>query len=282
MSSYGIGDCADGRRPGRLRRLSVAVTLPRSALLAFLTAAVALVALPAGADATEGLTVSPSSVHAGAHPTLDVNLQFAPEANDSARTAVVALAPGMLLNLGARPACLTGAIDPTPTCEIGTSSARLRVVGTPARFSGKLYLIPPPGTGDIAGLLIDASPVYQPIGIALRREPTVGLNLDFQVGNNPSAAALNYDLHVNETFNDRPLVSVPTSCGSAISTLNVTYYRATPPTTASSSFTPTACGSLPYAPRCRCGRPRIRATPASRSRPPSTKTSVRPSAARLR
>src|SRR5579884_2138423 len=84
---------------------------------------------PPGADATGGLTVSPSSVHAGAHPTLDVNLQFAPEANDSARTAVVALARGRLLNFGARPACLTGAIDPTPTCEIGTSSARLRLVG---------------------------------------------------------------------------------------------------------------------------------------------------------
>ncbi len=218
-------------------------------VIGLVSAAIALAALPAAASAAEGLTVAPSDLRAGSHPSLNLDLQFEPGANDSAKTAVVALAPGLWANLAAKPSCLAAEPRFTPACEIGSASVSLRVVGNPIDIAGGLYLVPPPAAGDIAGLGIVAGPVGQVIGVAVRTTPSVGLDLRFAIGNNPSAAALAYRLHFNAMVDGRPVIRLPTRCAPATNTMAVTYYRATPPATTSSSFTPTGCDSLPFAPK---------------------------------
>lgn len=217
-------------------------------VIGLVSAAIAFAALPAAASAAGGVTVAPSDLQAGGHPSLDLNLQFQPGADDSVKRAVVALAPGLWVNLAAKASCFTGEPQLTPACEIGSASARLRVVGNPVSFAGGLYLVPPPA-GDVAGLRMAAGPVGQLIGVVVRTTPSVGLDLRFEVGNNPSAAALAYRLQFNAVFDDHAIIRLPTRCAPATSTMTVTYYGATPPATTSSSFTPTGCGVLPFAPK---------------------------------
>jgi hypothetical protein len=218
---------------------------PRRALVGLVVAAAALAALPASALAAgETFAVTPSNTQAGGLTNVSTTLTFAP--GDTPKTVVTALAPGMLGNLNANPVCLIGSQQLTAACQIGT--ATISTDATPD-ITGNLYLVPPQGT-DASGIEFvppaGSGLSNQYIGVSLNPS-TGGLNLTTTFGQvtgvNVTKFAANFT-----TLNGQEFTRLPSSCGAATSTANVTYYGPTPAGSASGSFTPTGCATLPYAP----------------------------------
>lgn len=212
---------------------------PRRAVLGLIAAVATLVALPATALAAgETLTVAPASSQAGAGTNVSATLGFA--AGQTPQTVVTSLAPGMLGNLNANPSCLAGAPQITPACQIGTAT----VDTTAGNLPGNLYLVPPQGT-DAAG--IELVPADQYIGVALNPNIPGGLNLTTTFANTSPAEVTSFVANFT-TLNGQEFTRLPSSCGPATSSFTTTYYGTAAAGSASGSFTPTGCGSLPYAP----------------------------------
>jgi hypothetical protein len=221
---------------------------PRRALIGLVVAAAALAALPASALAAgETLTVAPASTQAGGLTNVTTTLTFA--TGDTPKTVVTSLAPGMLGNLNANPACLVGSAQLTSACQIGTETTHVDAPPPNGTDSpGTLYLVPPQGT-DAAGIeVVPAAPgsTNQYIGVTLNPS-TGGLNLTTTfpqiTGVNITSFTANFT-----TLNGQEFTRLPSSCSAATTTASVTYYGATAASTASGAFTPTGCASLPYAP----------------------------------
>ncbi|HET6869402.1 MAG TPA: hypothetical protein VFH80_26060 [Solirubrobacteraceae bacterium] len=222
---------------------------PRRALVGLVVAAAALVALPASALAAgETLAVTPANTQAGGLTDVSTTLTFA--TGDTPKTVVTSLAPGLLGNLNANPACLLGTQQQlTPACQIGTAS--VSTTASPTAFTGKLYLVPAAaGSADASGVefVPDSPPLTnQYIGVTLNPNAPGGLNLTTTFPNPTPAAIKSFTANFT-TLNGQEFTRLPSSCSTATSTFNTTYYGATPASSASGSFTPTGCASLAYAP----------------------------------
>jgi len=219
---------------------------PRRALLGLVAATAALAALPATALAAgETLTVTPASTQAGAGTNVTATLTFA--SGDTPQTVVTSLAPGMLGNLNANPACLVAA-QLTPTCQIGTVAIGTNAPAPPANsVPGTMYLVPPQGT-DAAGVdvVTPLSPTPQYVGVSLNPNVPGALNLTTTFPQ-PTARITSFTANFT-TLNGQEFTRLPSSCGAAVSSFTATYYGGTAPGSATGAFTPTGCSSLPYAP----------------------------------
>jgi hypothetical protein len=218
---------------------------PRRALLGLVVAAAALAALPASALAAgETLTVTPANTQAGGLTDVTTVLSFA--TGDTPKTVVTSLAPGMLGNLNANPVCLIGSAQLTSACQIGT--ATISTNATPD-ITGNLYLVPPQGT-DASGIEFvppaGSGLSNQYIGVALDPS-TGGLKLTTTFGQVTGVNVTKFTANFT-TLNGQEFTRLPSSCGAATSTADVTYYGATAASTASGAFTPTGCTNLAYAP----------------------------------
>lgn len=212
------------------------------ALLVLLAVLALIVAVPAAASASimPALTLSPSSVSAGATQALAFNLSFSHSSGDYATSLSLTLPPGLLLDLGLNGgACLNSATSATG-CELGT------VTATPAPVLPlSLWLVKGPSASDVAGAVIENS-LGTPTGtadITLRTTPTVGLNVSFPTGSLPaSLTALDLNL---------ASVRAPTSCPATPATVGVsaTSSEVSTPQTSSTSLPVSGCGSLAYAPQ---------------------------------
>jgi hypothetical protein len=215
----------------------------RRALVGLATAA-AVLTLPASALAAgEALTVSPANLQAGGSTNVTAALTFA--SGDTPKTVVTSLAPGMLGNLNANAACL-GAQQLTAACQIGTASVQTNVAGS---VTGNLYLVPGQGT-DAAGIeFVPPAPplTNQYIGVSANPNAPGGLNLTTTFPNVTGVQITGFTANFT-TLNAQAFTRLPSSCSAATSTFSATYYGATPAGSASGSFTPTGCASLPYAP----------------------------------
>jgi hypothetical protein len=218
---------------------------PRRALVGLVVAAAALAALPASALAAgETLTVTPASTQAGGLTNVTAAYTFA--AGDTPKTLVTSLAPGMLGNLNANPGCLLTQ-QLTTACQIGTAT----VATNGGNVSGTLYLAPAaPSSGDAAGIdlvTVTAPTTPQYIGVSLNPNSPGSLNLTTTFPNPAPAQITGFTANFT-TLNGQEFTRLPSSCGPATSTANVTYYNGTAAGTPSGSFTPTGCASLAYAP----------------------------------
>lgn len=219
----------------------------RRALVGLAVAAAAVAALPASALAAgESVTVTPASTQAGGLTNVTSALKFAP--GDTPKTVVTSLAPGMLGNLNANPGCLLTQ-QLTASCQIGTASVSTTASATP--FTGNLYLVPAaPNSGDASGIeFVPSGPplTNQYIGVSLNPNAPGSLNLTTTFPNPTPAQVTGFTANFT-TLAGKEFTRLPSSCSAATSSMSVNYYGATPAGTASSSFTPTGCGSLPYAP----------------------------------
>jgi len=217
-----------------LATAAAVLILPASALAGILPAS----ALAAG----ETMTVTPASTQAGAGTSVTATLGFA--AGDTPKTVVTSLAPGMLGNLNANLSCLASQ-QLTAACQIGTATAH----STVGDVAGTLYLVPAQGT-DAAGIeFVPPGPPLsnQYIGVSLNPNAPGGLNLTTTFTNIPGVQITGFTTNFT-TLNGQPFTRLPSSCSAATSSFTATYYGATPTGSASGSFTPTGCASLPYAP----------------------------------
>lgn len=274
--------------------------LRKRALLGLATVSAALALLPASALAAgETLTVAPVNVvtpgtsgtgtpslptttpddTAGSSPSILTTMNFDPSEGTSGgettpQTVVADLAPGLLSNLNANPACLAAdpASDPQQIsgCDIGQVWINTFLNGNPSSkltASGDLYLEPPaPGSGDVAGIDVNITwPTPQDDYLGVAFNPSSPGSLALTSANLPTTAALAPGVNVtvaitsittlfNDTVDGHSFNRLPTSCNVATSSMHVTYYPPTGSTTAGTGsatdqFTPTGCSSLPYSPK---------------------------------
>jgi hypothetical protein len=218
---------------------------PRRALVGLVVAAAAIAALPASALAAgETLAVTPANTQAGGLTDLTAALTFA--SGDTPKTVVTSLAPGTLGNLNANASCLL-AQQLTSACQIGTATVSTNA--TPD-ITGNLYLVPAQGS-DASGIEFvppAASGLSnQYIGVALNPNEPAGLNLTTTFGQVAGVNITKFTANFT-SLGGQEFTRLPSSCSAATNTASVTYYGATAAGTASGSFTPTGCASLPYAP----------------------------------
>lgn len=241
----------------------------RDRLVVVVLAALVL-ALPAAARAAirvDSLTVTPATTAAGANADVQINEQFSygGSNSDSILNSTLHLPAGLLGNPQASPRC------PEASFEADSCSANTRVGSTVvgAKLGG---LLPSTSNGDIYNLVPDAThPAV--LGIVVRPLPPIGQKIflkspislrtsgDFGIEspvdaqpNSSSGVPIQITSTTITLFGTRPwlltpFMSNPTSCKAATSSLDASSHDApTTISTASSTFTPTDCDKLPFAP----------------------------------
>jgi hypothetical protein len=206
-------------------------------------------------------SVTPSTTNAGASPDVTVDAKLSTTDQDSPRDVTISLAPGLLANPSAAAVCNAQAFagDQCPaSSKIGDGT----IVGTAPDYNTTvtltvgIYLIAPQGSevarvGAIAELYdYPVAEISSPI--QLRTQPDVGINLALTGLPNSVEGT---KVVVNEltmklygTVAGRPFTRNPTSCTPAQTQIAIASYGADS-TGATSSFTPTHCERLAYAPR---------------------------------
>jgi hypothetical protein len=238
--------------------------------------AAAVLAAPGTASAAFDVTafaLTPSTTAAGAHADVTIATSFTPynmaDPPPQPRNVVFHLPPGVAGDPFATPRCGEAAYraDACPAAaKIGTVEARATPVpalGLPLptqTSTGDLYNLVPAGTEParlgavirpLAGL---TGKLFVPTTI--RARATDG-GLDSIVTDLPTELGgirlyterMAFTLHGRPGGGSRPFMRNPTACKPATTTVEATSYG-DPPARASktSTFTPTACGALPFAP----------------------------------
>src|SRR4051812_27764854 len=238
--------------------------------LAALVAALAL-AIPASASAAVTISsfkVTPSTTAAGAHPDLTIDTAFALDpTSDDVKSVGVLLPQGLVGDPNAADRCSASAFaaDTCPaSTKVGTTTAdvtaTILLVEAPQTVTGDVYNLTPQG-GEAARLGVVLRPsfpgaqkVFLQSGVVVGPQTNYGLQTVFDGLPRDSGG-------IETRVNSMKLVLAgkaahgtfiqnPTSCREAKSTATVTSYdQASSPKSATSSFTPTACDKLPFAPR---------------------------------
>lgn len=225
-------------------------------------------AVPAQATISiSSFSLTPSTTQAGgtttaAGPNLNIAASFSTTNGDSPDNLLLSLAPGVLANPSVVPFCSVAnfqADNCASSSQIGTGT----VTGTAPSFGTTLnlpataYLIQPAGS-EIAdvGLIVTFFdyPVATQVGpVNVRNSPTVGINIPLNgLPNTIEGVPVQLsgiNLTLSGAANGQTFTRNPTSCSPAATSITVNSYGA--PSTnqsASSSFTPTGCSTLPYAP----------------------------------
>jgi hypothetical protein len=230
------------------------------AALATLSATVGTAPAAASVGITS-FTLSPSSAQAGAAPNLSTAVTLSPSTGDDPQSITVALAPGLLANPTVPATCTQSQLQANQCpsgSQIGTGtvSAKETLLGLSFNAPAKVYMVTPQSGQAGAVGMVASTPLGTVVTqgpVTVRTAPTVGANLTFQ--NLPrqvggiNIAVTGVQMTMSGTIGGRPFTRNPTSCALATSTLSVSPYSApATSTSASSSFTPSGCASLPYAP----------------------------------
>jgi hypothetical protein len=230
--------------------------MPARPLLARVVALAAALAACAAAPAAARADISvdrfslvPADARAGVSTRIDLHAEFS--TGDALHDLAVHLAPGIVGNPRSVPRCpqrqFRDATCPRET-RVGTStvSTTLPLAGTAS--GGVFNLEPSPGEPARLGVAV-APPA--PVGatklivrVALR--PDGGI--DTVIGDIPASAGAvrSVDLSLGGQYAP-PFITLPTSCAPATTTIEATAAGGTRGT-ASSSFTPSQCERLPFAP----------------------------------
>jgi hypothetical protein len=228
----------------------------RTTVRVLLAAAIG-VAIPAAAASTasaslsiSSFSVTPSTTQAGGSldrpgPDLAIAASFSSRGGDSPRDATVSLAPGLLANPSQVTPC------PTASFEDGACPDSSRI------GAGTITATEPQGSEAARiGLIVtffDFPVATQSAPVTIRTTPDVGLDIPLSgLPNEIDGVHITIDaLHLTifGAANGAPFTRNPTSCAPATSTLTAdSYGDPSTNTSEQSSFTPSGCGSLPYAP----------------------------------
>jgi hypothetical protein len=206
-------------------------------------------------------SLTPSTTQAGAHPDLVQDIRFGAIGSDDPRDVKVSLAAGLVANPTAAATCTETALqaDACPAAsQVGSGTVTASLlnlinVDVPAR----LYLVAPrAGEAGRIGMIADslAGKAVVQGTVALRTTPDTGLDISFvdlprQI-NGTDVAISAIRLTFNGSVNGSAFTRNPTSCAPATTSVSVTSYDDPATTqTATSSFTPTGCATLAYAPK---------------------------------
>jgi hypothetical protein len=224
--------------------------------------------MPSGALASihvDSLTVTPTSKAAGAHPDVTIAEQFSySDGSDSVLNSTLHMPAGLLGNPQASTKCAEAAFE-ADTCpsntRVGSTVVGARIGGLlPTNSNGDIYnLVPDASHPAVLGIVVRPSAggkIFLKSPISLRTNGDFGI--ESPVLNQPDSVS-GLPLQITSTsitlFGSRPwlrtpFMSNPTSCKPATSSLDATSHEApNTKSTASSTFTPTSCATLPFAPK---------------------------------
>jgi hypothetical protein len=189
-----------------------------------LAAALVLVAAaPAHAD----FTVEPSTTKAGEHARIDIHADFA----STPKRVALHFPPGLVGNPNAADKCAVATFE-AGLCPIGS---RVGTATANGLISGPVYnLVPNAGEPARLGISILLGLVKNQASISLR--PDGGLDSTIAQLDAGPVGLSSLDLSLDEEF-----MTLPTSCIPATTTIEADR-------TASATFTPTDCASVPFAP----------------------------------
>src|SRR4051794_10310796 len=237
--------------------------------LVALVAALAL-AIPASASAAVTITnfkVTPSTTAAGAHPDLTIDTSFGLDpTSDDVKSVGVVLPQGLVGDPNAADRCSAAAFaaDTCPaSSRVGTTTASVTatvVVELPQTVTGDVYNLAPQG-GEAARLgvvlrpsLPGAAKVFLQSPVTVGPQTAYGLQTVFdglpRDSNGIETRVNSMQLVLAGKAAHGSFIQNPTSCREARTTATVTSYdEPNAQKTATSSFTPTDCDKLPFAPR---------------------------------
>jgi hypothetical protein len=229
--------------------------------LAALTAVAAVA--PAAAHASVAVTkfsLTPSVTQAGASPNITVSTSLATSSGDDPKTVTMNLAAGLLANPVVPATCTQSQLS-SNSCpaasQIGSGTVTATILGLSQNNNASLYLVAP-NQGEAGRIGMVASTALGNVvaqgPITIRSTPDVGANVTFDnlpksVGG-VSVTVTGMSLTLNGTVNSQAFTRNPTSCAAATTTVTVVPYSNTATSTsASSSFTPSGCSLLAFAPK---------------------------------
>jgi len=218
----------------------------------------------ARADVTvTGFSVTPSTTAAGAHPDVTVHEAFSySSGSDSVKKTVLHFPPGLLGNPQATALCPVTDFQ-NDTCaantQVGTTTVTATILGVPTAQQGKIYnLVPDASHPAVLGIRVDTATgtIHLTSPITLRTATDFGI--DSPVDNTPRTAgplsiqitAIDLTLFGKPPGAKAPFMTNPTSCKPATTTLDAVSWDAQTKTAhGTSTFTPTACDRLAFAPK---------------------------------
>lgn len=245
------------------------------------TVAAGVLALPAvaAADVTvTGFSVTPSTTAAGAHPDVVVNEQFSygSSTTDSVKKTTLHFPAGLLGNPQATPKCSESDFE-ADSCPANTQVGETTVgtlvyaappLSLPLSISapGSIYNLVSDSTHPaILGIVVrpgmGAPNIFLKSPVTLRTSGDFGI--DSPVDDQPNSTTIappasagvqivstSLTLYGTRTGMLAPFMTNPTSCKPATTNFDAVSYEApTKTATASSTFTPTDCDKLPFAPQ---------------------------------
>jgi hypothetical protein len=232
------------------------------------------IAAPASASVTvTSFTIRPcagagsatcsENTQAGSNPTIYADAKFSySDSSDTVKNLSLALAPGLLVNPTAPTATcsqsqLNGNSCPSQS-QVGTGSLIASTFVGNITATANLYIMPPPSSAYLSQIGLIGSAAGQTIKGEAPIPVSTGLNkpvtLSFKLSNLPNQAGgfsihvLEITLNINGTVDSNVFTRNPTSCAPATSRFSASSYESSTASTASSSYTPTGCSSLTYAP----------------------------------
>ena len=226
---------------------------------------------PAAASTGATLTLDQSAGKtAGSAADLGLDLKFTNTGTDSPRDLTIALPPGLLANASIDGgACLRTRDVSGSACRVGTGTvtATPDLVGIlnvplPVSVPVDFYLVPPPASGDLAGLAVtglgEQLGATGPIKIRPSGDPAgVGVTIDLVLPNQlpltlSGLPPVNLtQISLDEISNTFDALRYPTTCPQTPAKLTVSVDSYADPATTHSVAAPlsvTGCAQLPYAP----------------------------------
>src|SRR3954452_22762899 len=237
--------------------------MPRRASLALLCALACLIVAPAARadDYVQDFSLTPETSAAGVHTPGDMNAQFTPD--DPVRDLVIHLPAGLVGNPKAVPACPQADFESDscdPATRVGTTTVdtttTILLLPTNLTASGFIYNVQPDAdeparlgaivTADIP-VIGGIAKITLPVTVALR--PDGGLDTTIKDIPTTAAGLPTVVTGMSLTLGDEAptFMTTPTSCSLKTTTIDATT-RSNVKHTASSSFTPTDCGAVPFSP----------------------------------
>ena len=184
----------------------------------------ALVAGPASAAVAPTVTVTQTSTKAGASANVSLDIKFNPTGSDSPKNLAVALPAGLLANAAIDGGACLKTTTLTSACQVGsgTATASPIVLGMPVGSLSipiSFYLVPPPATGDLAGVqavanFLGTSNLGPPAAVTVRgSSDPAGVGLDEAFTNLPDTFN-GVQIAVDELTSTFSGLRLPASCPS--------------------------------------------------------------------
>jgi len=241
-------------------------------LIGTLVAAVAVLALPASAQANLNLTGShaePTNLQAGFHSDFKIHVQFGSE---NVKDLTISLPPGEVGDPQATPLCNPGDLpNCDPSTAVGSVSSSVTIASLlPQTINGTVFnLVPNPGEPARFGIVLNALPITLPVLGDVLLPPTVvqsgaslrsDFGLDTIVKNIPETATVlpgidvpihinSMDLTLNGMAGGKSFMRNPTSCGAhTVRFSGNSHSSSTIVSQDSPSFTTTGCDAEDFSP----------------------------------